>query len=216
MNARLYTRSIYERAFTLIELILVVAVIGLLLTLVSLRTGAFDYWKEENAIRRLSETLVLLNTQAVMDQSFFRVEFDLQNRSYRVGVMRADTTSTTASTTVGLSPLSIELAELLSPDIGSSATMIPPPSFPSLAEPQSLPSTLAFQDIVTPRGKSAPGDSRENPFLIFSPKGTSEFGVIHLVTADQRPVTIFINPWTGLTEQYRTYKDFQWTLKREK
>jgi hypothetical protein len=94
--------------------------------------------------------------------------------------------------------------------------MIPPPSFPSLAEPTELPPTIAFEDIVTPRGKVTPDDKRENPFLLFSPRGASEFGVIHLATADNRHVTILVNPWTGVAEVFPEYKDFQWTLGKEK
>jgi hypothetical protein len=86
---------------------------------------------------------------------------------------------------------------------------------PSLAEPTTLPGAMAFIDVMTPRGKVAAGDNRENPYLIFSPRGTSEFGVIHVALGPGQPVTILVNPWTGMAEVYREYKDFKWNLGRQ-
>jgi prepilin-type N-terminal cleavage/methylation domain-containing protein len=205
-----------QAGFTLLELILVVAVIGLVVSLISIRSGTFDYWKEESAIRKLSETLVLLHNQAVMDQAFYRIEFDLKEGSYRVGVMRSEADVAQNQTGFNLPILTLELAALLSPSMSGESTMIPPPSYPSLAVPSLLPSTLAFRDIGTPRGTVQRDDNSENPFLIFSPRGFSEFGVIHLITSDERQVTILVNPWTGLAEVYREYKEFQWNLGKKK
>jgi prepilin-type N-terminal cleavage/methylation domain-containing protein len=209
-------RSALQRGFTLLELILVIAVLGLVISLVSFRSGAFDYWKEETAIRKLSETLVLLHSQAVMDQSFYRIEFNLKEGAYKVGVMRSEADVAQNQTGINLPILTLELAALLSPSMTGDSTMIPPPSFPSLAEPQYLPSTLQFRDIGTPRGTTLRDDNRENPFLIFSPRGFSEFGVVHLTTIDGREVTILVNPWTGLAEVFREYKEFQWNLGKNR
>ncbi len=198
------------------ELVLVIVIVGLTLGVMVVRLGTFDFWKEQSTVRRLSELVVFLNNQAVMDQAFYRVEFDLEARSYRVGVMRVENAMTSTPTGVNLPPLKLELAALLSPSLDGDSTMIPPPSFPSLAEPTQLPSTMFFEDIVTPRGKVTPEDKRENPFLLFSPRGASEFGVIHLATRDNRHVTILVNPWTGVAEVFPEYKEFQWTLGKEK
>ena len=207
--------GIRQRGFTLVELVLVILIIGLSMGLLSVRLGILDFWREQTALRKLSETIVLLNTQAVMDQAFYRMEFDLEKNEFRVGVMRPEDTISTNATGVNLPPLALELAALLSPAMDSGATMIPPPSIPSLAQPTKLPGKLAFLDIVTPRGKAARGDSRENPFLIFSPRGFSEFGVIHLSSGGDSAVTILSNPWTGLAETFREYKDFEWTLGKQ-
>jgi hypothetical protein len=164
----------------------------------------------------LSELVVFLNNQAVMDQAFYRLEFDLEKSSYRVGVMRVEDSLSTNPTGINIPPIKLELAAILSPSLDGDTTMIPPPSFPSLAEPTQLPGTMIFEDIVTPRGKVVRDDKRDNPFLLFSPRGTSEFGVIHLATADNQHVTILVNPWTGVAEVFREYKDFEWTLGKEK
>ena len=65
------------RGFTLLELLLVVAIIGISMGILTVRFGGLDAWNERSAIRKLSETLVLLNNQAVMDQAYYRLEFDL-------------------------------------------------------------------------------------------------------------------------------------------
>lgn len=209
-------QHIQERGFTLMELVLVIVIIGLMLSVMVMRLGTFDFWKEQSTVRKLSELVVFLNNQAVMDQAFYRLEFDLEARSYRVGVMRVEDSLSTNPSGVNLSPLKLELAAIQSPSIDGDTTMIPPPSFPSLAEPTELPGTLFFEDIVTPRGKVTPDDKRENPFLLFSPRGASEFGVIHLATTTNEHFTILVNPWTGVAEVFREYKDFQWTLGKEK
>lgn len=208
--------------FTIVELILVIVIVGLATGLIAVRTGTLDAWREQTALRKLTETIVLLNNQAVMDQSFYRLDFDLENNSYKVGVMRTDhqagggdaASLQPGAGSVNLPILQLELAELLSPAIGDSATLIPPPSIPSLADPVKLPGRLVLLDVSTPRGKVAAGDRRGNPFLLFYPSGFSEFGVIHISTGGDSAITILSNPWTGLAEVYNDYRDFKWTLGR--
>lgn len=205
-----------SRGFTLMELIIVVTLIGVTLGLLSTRMGTLDPWKERSAVRRLSELVVFLNNQAVMDQAFYRLEFDFETHTYRVGVMRPDDSLLANPYAQNLSPLENELAAMLSPSLDGESTMIPPPSFPSLAQPTQLPGQLRFIDVVTPRGMSRAADQREErPFLLFSPRGASEFGVIHLTLSNEKKKTILVNPWTGLAEVYDEYKEFQWTLGKQ-
>jgi hypothetical protein len=150
-----------------------------------------------------------------MDQSFYRMDFDLENRQYRINVVKNESPALSNPSGINLPPLQMELAALLSPDMGDESTLIPPPSYPSLAEPTTLPGMMKFRDVLTPRGKVSAGDKRESPYLIFSPRGTSEFGVIHLDIGPDDPVTILVNPWTGLAETYREYKEFKWTLGKQ-
>jgi prepilin-type N-terminal cleavage/methylation domain-containing protein len=209
-----YHQKILQRGFTMIELVLVVAIMGLMIGIFSVRLSDINFWKEEAALRKLSELVLFLNNQAVMDQSFYRMEFDLENRQYRVGVIQNASSIMQNQSGVNLPPLQLELSAMLSPDMGDESTVIPPPSYPSLAEPTIFPGAMQFLDVMTPRGKAETGDKRENPFLIFSPRGSSEFGVIHLALGPGKPVTILVNPWTGMAEVYREYKEFEWTLGR--
>jgi len=205
-----------SRGFTLSELILVITIMGLMVGMVSVRLSDMNFWKEETALKKLSDLVVFLNNQAVMDQSFYRIEFDLENRQYRVGVVKNESSITQNQAGVNLPPLQLELSAMLSPDMGDESTVIPPPSHPSLAEPTTFPGSMQYLDVLTPRGKVTTGDKRDNPFLIFSPRGTSEFGVIHLALGPGTPVTILVNPWTGMAEVYREYKEFEWTLGGQK
>ena len=142
-----------EKGFTIAELVLVIIIIGLAVGLLSTRLGVVDAWRENAAFKKLSDTVVFINNQAVMDQVYYRMEFDLEKRQYRIGVMRPDDTIASNPSGVNLPPLQLELANLLSPSAKGDVTMIPPPSLPSLAEPVQLPGEMYFEDIVTPRGK---------------------------------------------------------------
>lgn len=216
MNPSLRTRRppvrVQEGGFTLIELILVIVIVGLATGLLSVRLGAFDFWKEQTALRKLTETIVLLNHQAVIDQSFYRLEFDLDQNLFRVGVMRDEDPNITGVAGVNASPLEMEESILLSPSMASGSTMIPPPSIPSLAQPTKLPGRLVMLDVVTPRGKVSRGEGRNAPYLLFYPNGFSDFGVIHISTGENSSLTILSNPWTGIAETYPGYKEFKWTL----
>jgi prepilin-type N-terminal cleavage/methylation domain-containing protein len=209
-----YLKGHTERAFTLIELVLVITIMGLMIGIFSVRLSDINFWKEEAALRKLRDLVVYLNKAAVMDQSFYRIEFDLENRQYRVGVIKNASSIMQNTSGANIPPLQLELSAMLSPDMGDESTLIPPPSMPSLAEPTTLPGAMEFLDVMTPRGKVTTGDKRENPYLIFSPRGTSEFGVIHVALGPGHPVTILVNPWTGIAEIYREYKDFKWNLGR--
>ena len=208
-------RASTQRGFTVAELVLVIIIIGLAVGLVSTRLGVVDTWRESAAFRKLADTIVFINNQAVMDQVYYRMEFDLENRRYRIGVVRPDDSLDLNLSGVNLPPLQLELANLLSPNAGGDTTVIPPPSLPSLAEPIQLPGEMYFEDVVTPRGKVKAGDKRKNPFLLFSPRNASEFGVIHVTMGNGMQKTILVNPWTGLAEVFNEYKDYQYTFNQK-
>jgi prepilin-type N-terminal cleavage/methylation domain-containing protein len=207
--------------FTLIELVLVIAIVGLTLGLVSVRMGAMDFWREQASIKKLTDTIAVLNNLAIVDQEFYRLEFDLKGNSFRAGVMRPDNaglagTSAGLASAINLDPLEEQLALLVSPESSSTATMVPPPGMPSLAEPTPLGGRYVILDVVTSDGKfSREDDEAPNPAIRFSPRGASDFGVIHISTGGDSAITIVANPWTGLAEKYPGYKDFKWKMQRE-
>ena len=203
-----------QSGFTLMELILVIVIIGLATGLLSVRLGSLDVWREQAAIRKLAETIVLLNHRAVMDREFYRMEFDFENNSYRVGVMQLDPQDPAEinQTSNGGTQLELERDRWKSPSLKGAAYLMPPTDIPSLAEPVKLPGRLVLIDVRTPRGKIAAGDGRDSPFLQFFPYGFSDFGLIHISTGPSTAVTIFSNPWTGVAKIYDEYKDFKWAL----
>ena len=206
-----------NNGFTLIELVVVISIIAIVMLLVTVRIGTFEYWKEEGFIREFSELTQLLHNQAIADQSFYRLDLDLKNNTYKVGVLRVEEEAyssglTSLASTAGI--VSTELAFFLYPSIGRSQTVIPPPSYPSLAEVRHLPGSVAFEDVRTMRGDQKSSEA-DKAYVMFSPRGFSEFAVIHLRLSGDRPVTILINPFTGLTDIYREYKEFEWTYGKK-
>lgn len=214
LNKQSRAREKYLSAgFTLIELAIVVLIIGGLGALVAARTNTFSYWKEEGYIRNLSETINFLHYQAVVDQALYRMEFDFETSSYVIGILRPEEENEELQelgSEVG--NLSFELAAFLNPGVQGAATFIPPPSMPSLAKPVPPPEGIQFTEIRTMRGKETDG----KPFIMFSPRGFSEFAVVHLQLSTGEPITILVNPFTGLTSIIREYKDFTWTYGRDK
>lgn len=220
-----------QRALTLIELVIVIVIVAITMSFAAVQSGTIAFWREEGFIRRLSETMLFLHHQAVVDQSFYRLEINLDRKTYQVGVMQSDPTNDTNLASLGsdAGTLSLELAAMLSPSVTDGQTMIPPPSFPSLADPVEFPAGLSIVDVRTMRGKVLPtesgrrsskdrrdDDTGSTAYILFSPRGFSEFAVVHLEDSRGVPATILINPFTGLTEIYRVYKDFKWTYSKNK
>ncbi len=201
----------FQSAFTLIELVIVFLLISITIAVLIIRTGTYSYWRQESFIRQLSDTLVFLHHQAISDQAFYRIEFDLEKQIYSVGAIRPEYDfSNIQNIDFDAGVLTLELASILSPSLGDGSTLIPPPSFPSLAKPVELPPELLITDIKTASGKFTSEDE-EKPSISFSPRGFSQFAVIHMETAEEKPVTILVNPFSGNTTIYREYKEFEWT-----
>jgi len=174
-----FPRSIGRPGFTLIELAIVITIVGLVFALPITRRSTTQYWQEEGMIRRLSETIVMLHRQAVIDNVFYRLEFDLsqEHGAYRVGELVAEEVETRglealSSAGSGAGFLSVQLSAFLNPSAGRFQNMIPPRSFPSLANPVRLARGTYFADIVTMRGRILPRDG-VTPYVIFSPRGFS-------------------------------------------
>lgn len=203
--------------FTLIELVVVIILIGVVVTVVGQRVGAFSYWASEGFTRRLSETITYLHNQAIADQSFYQIEFDFEKNTYTVGVVRSDEDINRDIADLGndAGVITLELAAFLNPSVGRDYTVIPPPSFPSLAEPVELPSDMAIERIRTMRGVAERGSATKE-YIRFSPRGFSEFAVINLATGRSGKRTILINPFTGTTEMFRDERDFSWTYGRRR
>lgn len=206
-----------ERAFTLIELVIVILVVGVMMALLSVQSGTYSSWRDESFLRQFCETIEFLHHQAIVDQSFYVMKLDFDNNQYAVEVMEGEKGINEELVNVAQDAgnLSLELAAFLSPALGKSQVLIPPPTLPSLAEPVNLPGKTQYIDARTMRGL---GQATEGgaPYILFSPRGFSEFGVIHLKLSNGSIVTVLINPFTGLTDIYRSYKDFEWTYGKNR
>lgn len=200
-----------QLGFTIIELFVVFVLISVSIGILIIRTGTYSYWRQESFIRQLSDTLVFLHHQAISDQAFYQMEFDFDANRYAIGIIAPEYHANPLSAALGSAGrLSQELAYIISPAVGRDRTLVAPPSFPTLGVPVELPAELVLTEIRTMRGKHMPTVS-EKPYILFSPRGFSEFAVIHLETGQKEPITILINPFSGNTEIYREYKDFEWT-----
>jgi len=211
VNSLSFASSNRARGFTLVELVLVIAIIGVTFTLVATRSGTFDLWKERDFERSFSETIVFLHHQAISDQSFYRLEIDFDQNTWQIGVMKneEENNENLADLAADAGNLSLELAAFLSPSVGQTQSMIPPPGFPSLADPKKIPPRILFDDVRTMRGLATRTEGGK-AYIMFSPVGFSEFAVIHLRYPGDKITTILVNPFTGLTEIFNEYKDFQW------
>lgn len=206
------------RGFTLIEVVIVFSILGVLVLFVGRSTGAFSFWRDEAFLRILRERIEFLHYRAVSDQLYYQLELSFQSNGYRIGVLREEedvNTNVEISADENLGELSVELATYLNPSLASSGTLIPPPSFPSLYEWVSLP-TGSRIDAIRTRQRQITREGSQSVFLVFYPRGFSEFAVLHLTLASRGPVTIVVNPFTGLTQLYPGHRDFRWTYGKNK
>ena len=211
MNSLRIASSNLTRGFTLVELVLVIAIIGVTFGLVATRSGTFDLWKERDFERNFSETIVFLHHQALADQSYYRLEIDFDQNTFQIGVMKneEENNEELADLASDAGILSVELSAFQHPSFGRTQSMIPPPGFPSLADAKKPPARIVFDDVRTMRGLSTKTEGGK-AYIMFSPVGFSEFAVIHLRYPGEKITTILVNPFTGLTEIFNEYKDFQW------
>ena len=201
-------------AFTLVEFLMALVIMVTIGSFALANFGTLTFWGQEAFIRKVSETLTFLHNQAVIDQTFYKIEFDFEKRQYKIGALKpeeADETLAEYSSSIGR--LSLELASNLNPSLGETYTFIPSPSLPSLHDPVDFPEDVILSDVRTTRGLEQAGGT-EKPYILFSPRGYSEFAVIHFLFGEDLPITILLNPFTGTTEVFREYKDFEWSYGR--
>lgn len=205
--------------YTLIELIVVVLIIGAVFAVFTVSGNSLQYWRQEAAIRNISELVSFLHRRAVSDGVTYQLSFDLSEETPQYSVREVvpeqavfTQQSTVSSSNTDLGPLALELNSLLYPPVFTAANLIEPNSIPSLAKPVPLPRGMRFVDIRTTRGKETEnGLDGTLPYIRFSPRGFSDFAVIHLRTETEADTTILVNPFTGITSIYREYKEFEWS-----
>ncbi len=73
-----------QRGLTLVELVVVVALIGLLAAFSVGRIDSIDIWKQKGDIRKFVDTLEFLVAESVIKKHAYRVVIDLDDNSYYV------------------------------------------------------------------------------------------------------------------------------------
>jgi len=208
-------RSGSSAGFTLVELMMVLIIIGIAFAFAFQNSSSAITLRQQALIRKLSETIRFLHHQAVSDQAFYRLEIDFERNQYRVGVLRpepgADDRFLELAQDAG--SLTLELSAFLNPSPGRTYTFIPPPYHPSLYEPVRLLEDMSFNQVRNMSGLHSRGTS-QTAGISFSPRGFSEFAVIQMTLLNGAPVTILVNPFSGLTTVYNEHKDFEWTFTR--
>ncbi len=206
------------RGFTLIELILVIAIIGITFSLVLTNLGSSAFWRQDAAIRKLNELIRFLHHQAISDHRYYRLEFNLEEQTYRAGAMESDIMTRndlTALVAADVDDITLELNAKLHPSLGETYMMIPPPDYPSLFDPVPFPEGAGVTWIRTMRGDHVALDGG-TAYIQFSPQGFSEFAVVQLTMANGAPFTIVVNPFTGLTQTYNEHREFEWTYGKNR
>jgi prepilin-type N-terminal cleavage/methylation domain-containing protein len=207
-----------HRGFTLVEVVVVITIIAVGFVLAGVSLGGFSYFARENFFRRLLTTVEFLHHQAIADQAFYKIEFNFDSQSYRVGAVRPDDVTNenlAQNANLAVGALTLELADFLNPYVGNENTLIPPPSFPSLANPQAFPKDVSIEQVKTAGGiKNLTQGGTAS--LLFSPRGFSEFGVLHFTVAGDKQWTMVINPFSGNPSLFREYKDFEWTYGNQR
>lgn len=213
------TTPLQERAFTLLEVIVVIAIIGIVSTLIVSRFNLFSFWKEDAALKKLLNTIEFLHDHATADQKYYRLDFSYKQNAYRVSAVVTEQGQANQNQIQGCGAgtglLTCELAEVKFPSINDSYSLIPPPEYPSLHVPELLPEEMEITDIKTNRGVTSPG-SDTSDYILFHPKGFSDFAVIHLTMPTRGKVTILVNPFMGDAELYDGDKDFNWTYEKKR
>lgn len=202
-----------DLGFTLLEILVVIGLIALVFLSVGSGLGLFTNFREKRFIAELAQTMEFLHHEAKGSQEFYQIEFDLEQRAWHVGILKPEdaTNNSVAYDPLNVGLMSLELADFLNPPLGNSQYFLPPPDFPSLGNFRSLPGEAYFEDIETPRGLITV-DTGVRPYIIFSPRGFTEFAVIHILRNNQNYTTLVTNPFTGEVEIHEGYREFRWEL----
>jgi prepilin-type N-terminal cleavage/methylation domain-containing protein len=201
----------YSSGFTLIELVIVISIVGGLLILGVRSSASIQFWRQQAALRELTEAFRFLFHQAMADQSFYRIEFDLEKNSYIIGIVRPEPEDDERFQDIAADAgrITLELTAFLNPSVGETHTIIPPPDFPSLGEERFLPEGLNIDKIYTPLGWQGQPQSKK-VYVHFSPRGFAEFTVLHLKQAGKE-LTMVNNPFTGIISIQEGFRDYEWT-----
>ena len=109
----------YASAFTLVEFLMALVIMVTIGSFALANFGTLKFWGEEAFIRKISETLTFLHNQAVIDQTFYKIEFDFERNQYKIGALKPEEPDESlAQYSSSIGRLSLELAGNLNPSLG--------------------------------------------------------------------------------------------------
>jgi type II secretory pathway pseudopilin PulG len=233
-----------ERGFTIVETVVVLFLIGFLFVVFANRFSVALGWKQRSELRAFTNTWEFLQQEAMNRGESYRLILNLDRGSYSVrrevnppdgAVVQVDLLKNLRTKgekerrekkdedqAMNLDEAykmedirqSDSLDKLfygfLYHDPAGTVELTAPLEFPSLAEEQFLPDGIRFRDVKIADTRYENGRA----YIRFSPKGGSDFAVVHVQTADQI-FTVFMNPSTGELQTKGGDLDFQWTLGRQ-
>jgi prepilin-type N-terminal cleavage/methylation domain-containing protein len=205
-----------ERAFTLFELIIAIAIVGLIMGIV---VGRMDQYLEldmKKASNRLGSTIRYLYNKSATDGIYVRLVLDLDERTYWVEAtsdptrVSADMEAGSASSEEGEED-SEAASEEGEPGMGEKPKLkYPKPSFGQvdsfLLKATKLPDPVFFKDVFVEHRRSAVEGGKVA--IYFFPNGYVEHAIINLRNEDDDYFySIETNPVTGkvsIENEYRT------------
>lgn len=230
--------------FTLLEVVLVITLFAFISGLALSNFDSVFAWKQKGDIRKFVDTWEFLYNEAIARRQGYRLVIDIDKNSYYVRreiipegteIKNVDYLANLRTQGQKERLQEEELEELPSiaeefeaedakqsgdleslffgvafNDPGIPTRLGRPLEFPSLAEGKILVNGLRFKDIKTPRGLQDSG----NAYIRFSPRGASEFAVIHLL-AEDKLFTLFMNPSTGRVSFKEGEVDFDWLQNKQ-
>ncbi len=243
-----------QKAFTLIELAMVLLIMAGLFLLVGDKSGTAIRLREEGFIRNLRETISFLYNQSIADQTEYVLNIAIAEDgtfSYNVGTMgsgnKGDIMSSGSSDLRTAYYQGIAYPKEPEQDVKKKSKYAakgdytakgfygtrkereqkeaeeetedgkafrPAQNFPSLATPNLAPNNFKIKDILILENEYTPEDA-DSVQIVFSPKGFVDFSVIHFFDDRKGEYTLLINPFTGFTEFYNEYKEFEWAFGDE-
>ena len=238
-------RGLRIGGFTLIELVMVIAIVAVIGGLASMRFGAVVSWKQRTAVRQFTNIWQHLYGQAMGRGDAFRLVIDLDNNSYFVR-REIPITGTYTKQVDYLKNLRTrrEKERRANEEMDESLNLKEEFEAEDVRDASQL-DRLFYQSIFDdPYGSHRLGPPLEDPslaqpqklseglkfrdvkiqnkvfdkgqvFIRLSTRGASEFAVVHF-EAGEGVITVMMNPATGSMIVENDDVDFAWTLGQDK
>ena len=225
MHTQLLQRSIKRRGITLIELMVVMALMGMLAMVGLPSLNALLGVEQQAAVKEMAQTLVWLREEAMLRNVAFRVELNLDRRTWNIKVGEPDSLifSSAEEAEEFRAEQKRQMRRFSKRSIASGEADIEesPDNFDSLDDPRiestkELAEGLAFDFVYTPqygedglRPHLEPPEDPEDDriaYLHIFPDGTAEHAVIRIIEEndDEAGMTLELEPMGGqvfLTEE---------------